>query len=51
MVAQGDHLGALMCLGTIPCRFIFLITWRMARRFGGRGLAVVVFGVVRLTPF
>ena len=30
----------LMWIGTIPCGFIFLITWRIARRFGGRGLAV-----------
>src|ERR1039457_6543662 len=32
-----------MCIATIPCGFIFLITWRIARRFGGGGLAVVVF--------
>ena len=31
---------ALMWVGMIPCGFIFLITWRIARRFGGRGLAV-----------
>ena len=33
----------LMWIGTLPCGFIFLITWRIARRFGGRGLAVVAF--------
>ena len=48
MVAHGDHLGAyflkLMWIGTIPCGFIFLIKWRIARRFGGRGLAVVASG-------
>jgi hypothetical protein len=30
-------------IGTIPCGFIFLLRWRIARRFGGRGLAVVAF--------
>jgi hypothetical protein len=40
----------LMCLGMIPCGFIFLITWRIARRFGGRGLAVVVLVVAVLGP-
>jgi hypothetical protein len=31
------------------CAFVFLITWRIARRFGGRGLAVVavVLGPIR----
>jgi hypothetical protein len=33
-----------MWIGTIPCGFIFLIKWRIARRFGGRGLAVVASG-------
>ena len=40
----------LMCIGTIPCGFIFLITWRIARRFGGRGLVVVVFVAAVLGP-
>jgi hypothetical protein len=26
----------LMWIGMIPCGFIFLITWRIGRRFGGR---------------
>ena len=41
---------ALMCIGTIPCGFIFLITWRIARRFGGRGLAVVAVVAAVLGP-
>ncbi len=40
----------LMCIAMIPCGFIFLITWRIARRFGRRGLAVVVFVVAVLGP-
>jgi len=40
----------LMFISVIPCGFIFLITWRIARRFGGRGLALVVFVVAVLGP-
>ena len=40
----------VMCIGTIPCGFIFLITWRIAHRFGGRGLAVVAFVAAVLGP-
>ena len=38
----------LLWVGIILCAFVFLLTWRIARRFGGRGLAVllVVFAVV-----
>jgi hypothetical protein len=54
MVAHGDHLGAVFPDGMvhrhIPCGFIFLITWRIARRFGGRGLAVVAFVAAVLGP-
>jgi hypothetical protein len=32
------------------CAFIFLITWRIARRFGWRGLAVVVVIAALLGP-
>src|ERR1700737_4394392 len=42
----------LLLIDFTLCAFIFLITWRIARRFGWRGLAVVVviaalFGPVR----
>jgi hypothetical protein len=40
----------LMCISTIPGGFVFLITWRIARRFGGRGLAVVAFVAAVLGP-
>lgn len=40
----------VICLGTIPCGFIFLLTWRIGRRFGGRGLAVVVFVAAVVGP-
>jgi len=32
------------------CAFVFLITWRIARRFGGRGLAVAVAAAAVIGP-
>jgi hypothetical protein len=32
------------------CGFVFLITWRIARRFGGRGLAVVAVVAAVIGP-
>lgn len=32
----------LMMIAFAMCAFIFLITWRIVRRFGGRGLAVTL---------
>ena len=40
----------LMCVAMTLCGFVFLLTWRLARRFGGRGLAVVVFVAAVLGP-
>jgi hypothetical protein len=40
----------LMSLSVIPCGFIFLITWRIARRFGAPGLALVVLIVAIVGP-
>ncbi len=40
----------LMWIAMTLCGFIFLITWRIARRFGGRGLAVVAFVAAVLGP-
>lgn len=40
----------LMWIDLVLCGFVFLITWRIARRFGGRGLAVVVCVVAVLGP-
>lgn len=49
-IPREPYFLTLMCIGTIPCEFIFLITWRIARRFGGRGLAVVAFVAAVLGP-
>src|SRR5262245_43876246 len=40
----------LMLIDFILCAFIFLITWRIARRFGWRGLAVVLVVLAVLGP-
>lgn len=40
----------LMCIAMTLCGFVFLLTWRLARRFGGLGLAVVVCAAAVLGP-
>jgi len=38
---------ALLVISSAPCGFVFLITWRIARRFGGRGLtAAMIFAAI-----
>jgi hypothetical protein len=41
---------ALMLVGLSLCAFIYLITWRIARRFGGRGLAVAAIVAAVIGP-
>jgi len=41
---------ALLLIGFALCAFIFLITWRIARRFGWRGLAVAVIVAAVIGP-
>jgi hypothetical protein len=40
----------LMWIDFTLCGWIFLITWRIARRFGGRGLAVVAMVAAVIGP-
>lgn len=40
----------LLLVGFAMCAFIYLITWRIARRFGWRGLAVAVIVAVVVGP-
>jgi hypothetical protein len=40
----------LMLFGFTVSAFIYLLTWRIARRFGGRGLAVVVIVAAVIAP-
>ena len=41
------QLGISVALGS----FVFLLTWRLARRFGGRGLAIALLIAAMLGPF
>jgi hypothetical protein len=41
------QLGISVVLGA----FVFLLTWRLARRFGGRGLAIALLLAALLGPF
>ena len=38
-------------IGVALCSFVFLLTWRLARRFGGRGLAIALLLAALLGPF
>lgn len=40
ILCSGDR--TIFRLDIVLCAYAFLITWRIARRFGGRGLAAVV---------
>ncbi len=40
----------LMLILFAVCAFVFLLTWRIARRFGGRGLAVVLIVAAIIGP-
>lgn len=41
---------AMALIATIPSGFVFLLTWRIARRFGGRGLAAAAIFVAIIGP-
>jgi hypothetical protein len=41
---------ALLLISITLCGYVFLITWRIARRFGWRGLAIVVIVAAVLGP-
>jgi len=41
---------ALFCVTIVLCAFVFLLTWRVARRFGGRVLVVLLVASAVLGP-
>lgn len=45
------HFLSVFIIGMAISGFVFLITWRIARRFGWRGLAVVIIVAAVLGPF
>jgi hypothetical protein len=49
-IAWEPYFLTLMLIDFTLCAFIFLITWRIARRFGGRGLAVVLVVLAVIGP-
>src|SRR5690242_19251200 len=40
----------LLWIDIVLCAYVFLITWRICRRFGRRGLTVLVFGAAVIGP-
>jgi len=44
------YMLALLLINVALCAYAFLITWRIARRFGWRGLAIVGFGAAIIGP-
>jgi hypothetical protein len=44
------YMLALMLINVALCAYVFLITWRIARRFGWRGLVGLGFGVAIIGP-
>ena len=63
IVALGEHVGwwhwtfpwepnflTALWINSVLCAFVFLITWRIARRFGGRGLAVLAVVAAVIGP-
>jgi len=50
-ILRTQYFPALFYLGfVVSCSPIYLITWRVARRFGWRGLAVFIGAVVVIGP-
>src|SRR4030095_3413060 len=44
------YMVVLLLINVALCAYVFLITWRIARRFGWRGLVIVGFGVAIIGP-
>jgi hypothetical protein len=49
-IAWEPYFLTLLLIDFTLCAFIYLITWRIARRFGWRGLAVVVLVAAIIGP-
>jgi len=50
LIPREPYYLAIIWINVALCGYPFLITWRIARRFGGRGLAVLLCIVVILGP-
>src|SRR5262245_27360600 len=49
-IAWEPYFLTVMLIGFAACAFLFLITWRIDRRFGRRGLAVVLVILAIIGP-
>jgi hypothetical protein len=49
-ISWDPYFLTVLLIGFTLSAFIFLITWRIARRFGGRGLAVVLIVLAVIGP-
>src|SRR4051794_10550430 len=49
-ITWAPYFLAVMLIGFPQIGFIFLMTWRIARRFGGRGLAAAVIAAAIIGP-
>jgi hypothetical protein len=49
-ITSKPYFLTLLWIDALLCAYVFLITWRIARRFGGRGLALVLFIAAVLGP-
>lgn len=50
VIAWEPYFLTLLWIDFVLCAFVFLITWRIARRFGRRGLAVALIVAAVLGP-
>ena len=50
VIPRDPYFLTLLWLNVALCGYVFLITWRVARRFGGRGLAAAVFVAAAIGP-
>jgi hypothetical protein len=44
------YMLALFLISIVFCAYVYLITWRIARRFGWRGLVIAGFGAAIIGP-
>jgi hypothetical protein len=50
-IAREPYFLVLLWVNVVLCAFVFLLTWRVGRRFGRRGLAVLLVISAVLGPF
>jgi hypothetical protein len=50
-ITRQPYFLVLLWVNVVLCAFVFLVTWRVARRFGRRGLALLLVISAVLGPF